>query len=225
MGQILMGVEIHGMKKLKRRENGPPNAVDWSISEDPSKKMGIPGVMETAILLKRRSEERFSAILDVQADVSGFSFTRLQDKYFKSANDPIMLDPNARSVGPDEPELDGSALGSERTWSLVSGGLQMQRLLTAENAQKNESIVRQTIQEIEEFVDAPHDPGQEGSSDLQQDTIQESNIDSWLVDLTSMGSNPDEWMRILDMLKEEHLREYFPQLVETPVQPIPSLIP
>ncbi|RBQ78494.1 hypothetical protein FVER14953_07680 [Fusarium verticillioides] len=109
-------VVLSGYKSLKfPRGNslGQSNVANWSIMEDPTLKVGVPPYLQTAILVLRRADDIFKANVNVKADVSGFSFRNLQDGLLDSEDDPVIFDPSAGPLIPNElTGLDLHDLGS-----------------------------------------------------------------------------------------------------------------
>ncbi|RKL33557.1 hypothetical protein BFJ72_g10073 [Fusarium proliferatum] len=116
-----MGLDIGGNMLAQRTSNvvltgyrsALENALNWTINEDPILKTGVPPYLQTAILLLRSSDGIFKANVNVKADVSGYSFRNLQDGLLESEDDPVIFDPGAYPVTPNDlAGLDSHHLGS-----------------------------------------------------------------------------------------------------------------
>ncbi|CZR46065.1 uncharacterized protein FPRO_11512 [Fusarium proliferatum ET1] len=84
------------------RDFGPNKVAIWAITEDPAAREGIPSSLETAILLKRRTDDIFKANIDVRVDVSGFLFQTLQDALLDTEDDAVVFDPGASPLIPND---------------------------------------------------------------------------------------------------------------------------
>ncbi|KAF4422222.1 hypothetical protein FACUT_10699 [Fusarium acutatum] len=77
------------------------SVANWTIVEDPHMKEGVPPYLQTAILLERTTDEIFKADININADVSGFSFRNLKDGLLESEDDPVIFDPGASPLIPN----------------------------------------------------------------------------------------------------------------------------
>lgn len=84
------------------RDFGSPNAVQWKLIENKSRLDGIPSYLRTAVLLKRKSDDRFLATIQTEVKVSRFS-SDLRQTIQKAVrgiqDDPVVFDPLARPTG------------------------------------------------------------------------------------------------------------------------------
>ncbi|KAM0342383.1 hypothetical protein ACHAPU_009570 [Fusarium lateritium] len=81
---------------------GSFNAVTWTMMENATARTGIPSYLQTAILLQRRTDEMFHAVITIEADVSGFSFRDFsEDILGDREDDPVVFNPRAPPQWPD----------------------------------------------------------------------------------------------------------------------------
>ncbi|KAL9636666.1 MAG: hypothetical protein Q9164_002685 [Protoblastenia rupestris] len=92
---------LTGTVRLEGREYGGKNTARWTLSENSTQKTGIPTLIRTGILLKRRedrpgSNERFQAEIEIRTTVDFVSsIGEGTDKLFGRIpeDDPIIFDP------------------------------------------------------------------------------------------------------------------------------------
>jgi hypothetical protein len=189
-------VALTGYKSLKGNAVGLPNVVNWTIMEDPIIKAGVPPYLQTAILLLRRTDEVFKANVNVKADVSGFSFRNLQDGLLESEDDPVIFDPGAYPLIPNElVGLDLHDLGS----------IDLFQLYRVRNVIDNDDIphhgtIGQTVRDL-----------------FQKDKAVDDKSESWFIDLWDNNAAGDARNVLPKSLDRGELAKYFSWISETPV--------
>lgn len=194
-------VVLTGSKSLKGKAEGRPNVVNWTITEDPFIKAGVPSYLQTAILLERRTDEIFRAEIKVKADASGFSFRNLQDSLSEGEYDPVIFDPGASPLIPhDLRGLDLDELGS----------VDLSQLYKVQNAANFDDIPRRrTIgQAVKDLF------SEEKAVDVKP---AEYKVESWFVDLWDNGQVPGAGPKLDRPLGRSDLEEHFSWISETPV--------
>ncbi|KAG9497443.1 hypothetical protein J7337_010304 [Fusarium musae] len=205
-GNILVertsSVVLNGYKSLKfLRGNalGQSNVANWSIMEDPTLKVGVPPYLQTAILVLRRVDEIFKANVNVKADVSGFSFRNLQDGLLDSEDDPVIFDPGAGPLIPNElTGLDLHDLGS----------VDLSQLYKLRHVIDNDDIMpRITI-------------GQTFRDLFPKDRVNDDKAESWFIDLWDNNTAADARNVLPKSLDRE--AKYFSWISETPNNETPA---
>ncbi|KAK8194931.1 uncharacterized protein BKA78DRAFT_308686 [Phyllosticta capitalensis] len=83
---------IIGSVDLRGRNYGPPNSISWTLLENETQATGVPTIMRTAILLKRRNEAKFQCTVKIDAKVDWkSSLGRMIGA--KPKDDPVLFDP------------------------------------------------------------------------------------------------------------------------------------
>ncbi|KAM5363506.1 hypothetical protein ACJA88_013535 [Fusarium oxysporum] len=196
-------VVLTGYKSLKANAVGLPNVVNWTIMEDPIIKAGVPPYLQTAILLLRRTDEVFKANVNVKADISGFSFRNLQDGLLESEDDPVIFDPGAYPLIPNElVGLDLHDLGS----------IDLFQLYKVRNVIDNDDIphrgtVGQTVRDL-----------------FQKDKAVDDKSESWFIDLWDSNTAGDARNVLPKSLDRGELAKYFSWISETPNNDAPAPI-
>ncbi|RBR14178.1 hypothetical protein FVER53590_07680 [Fusarium verticillioides] len=197
-------VVLSGYKSLKfLRGNalGQSNVANWSIMEDPTLKVGVPPYLQTAILVLRRADEIFKANVNVKADVSGFSFRNLQDGLLDSEDDPVIFDPGAGPLIPNElTGLDLHDLGS----------VDLSQLYKLRHVIDNDDIMpRITI-------------GQTFRDLFPKDRVNDDKAESWFIDLWDNNTAADARNVLPKSLDRDELAKYFSWISETPNNETPA---
>jgi hypothetical protein len=94
---------LFGSKTIVGRNFGSSNAVQWKLIEDKSQLDGIPSYLRTAVLLKRKSDDRFLGTIKIEVEISGLSFDlrhTIQKVVGGIQDDQVVFDPLARPRGP-----------------------------------------------------------------------------------------------------------------------------
>jgi hypothetical protein len=92
-------ITVIGTKSEEGRTWGSPNSAWWIMDENSSQKSGIPYRLQTAILLTRRTNRRFKAIVKVEPSISESTFSgflvRQISKFWKrkDVDVPVIFDP------------------------------------------------------------------------------------------------------------------------------------
>jgi hypothetical protein len=82
---------LSGIKTVINRGRPPKNAARWSLHENDDGVQGIPNFVRLAILLRRKTSEKFLAVVVVQASVDFmYTFEKRSGKV-----DPITFDPSS----------------------------------------------------------------------------------------------------------------------------------
>ncbi|KAF5971102.1 hypothetical protein FCOIX_10009 [Fusarium coicis] len=188
-------VVLSGYKSLRGNAVGQSNVANWSIMEDPTLKVGVPPYLQTAILVLRRADEIFKANVNVKADVSGFSFRNLQDGLLDSEDDPVIFDPGAGPLIPNElTGLDLHDLGS----------VDLSQLYKLRHAIDNDDIMpRITI-------------GQTFRDLFPKDRVNDDKAESWFIDLWDNNTAADARNVLHRSLDRGELAKYFSWISETP---------
>ncbi|KAH7254300.1 uncharacterized protein BKA55DRAFT_593866 [Fusarium redolens] len=187
-------VVLTGYKSLIGKVVGRPNAVTWTIMEDPVLKAGVPPYLQTAILLERRTDEIFKANINVKADASGFSFQNLQDGLMGSEDDPVIFDPGASPLIPDElASLDLHDLGS----------VDLSEFFRVRHVIDNDDILRrgtinQTVREL-----------------FSKDKAVDDKSESWVINLWDNNTAADARNVLPKSLDRDELAKYFSWISET----------
>lgn len=189
-------VVITAYKSFKGNAVDQPNVVRWTIAEDPILKVGVPQYLQTAILLSRSSDEIFKANVNVKADVSGFSFRNLQDGLLESEDDPVIFDPGALPVIPNE--IAGQDLHH-------LGSVDLSRLFKVQYVINDDEIpIRETVDQTVRDL-------------FQKDKAVEDKSESWFIDLWDNNTAADTRNVLPKSLDRSELAKYFSWISETPV--------
>ncbi|KAF5707709.1 hypothetical protein FGLOB1_6780 [Fusarium globosum] len=197
-----MGLDFGGNMLAQRTSNvvlfgyrsALENALSWTINEDPILKVGVPSYLQTAILLLRSSGGIFKANVNVKADVSGFSFRNLQDGMLESEDDPVIFDPGAYPVIPNDlAGLDLHHLGS----------VDLSRLCKVQNIIDDDEIpLRETF-------------GQTVRDLFQKDKTVEDKSETWFIDLWDSNTAADARNVLPKSLDRSELAKHFSWISET----------
>ncbi|KAF4945028.1 hypothetical protein FGADI_12287 [Fusarium gaditjirri] len=192
-------VVLTGYKSRKGNATGLLNVANWTIMEDPFMKQGIPPYVQTAILLERTTDEIFKADLNVNTDVSGFSFRNLQDGLLDSEDDPVIFDPSASPLIPDE--LAGVLLDD-------LGSVDVSGLWRVKNAVHIPDIPQRTTiaQAFKEFF------SEKKTTEVKPVRYK---VESWFVDLWNKGQVADSRPKLDRPLVRDDLNEYFSWISES----------
>ncbi|KAG8670558.1 hypothetical protein FPOAC1_009980 [Fusarium poae] len=196
-------VVVTGHQFLKGRSIGDSNAVSWTIMENQMVKAGVPPYLQTAILLKRKTNEIFKANINVKTDVSGFSFRSLQDGILESEDDPVIFDPTANPLMPTEVrDVDLHNLGS----------VDLSQFYRLRDFIDNEDIPRrgnigQTVRDL-----------------FPKDEKVDEKSESWFIDLWDNNTAADEREILPKTIDRDHLEKYFSWISETPNTETPASI-
>ena len=91
---------VTGSIDLKGRNYGPSNCVSWILLENKSLETGVPPSLRTAILLRRKHEDPFQCVVEIDAKVD-FRSTLERVFGFKGRvpkDDPVLFDPKIIST-------------------------------------------------------------------------------------------------------------------------------
>jgi hypothetical protein len=86
---------VTGSIDLKGRNWGKSNCASWTLLENKTTKTGVPASMRTAILLKRKDEDPFQCVVNIDASVDlKSSLERVfGGKGREPKDDPVLFDP------------------------------------------------------------------------------------------------------------------------------------
>ena len=92
---------VTGSIDLKGRNYGPSNCVSWTLLENKTTRTGVPAMMQTAILLKRKHDLPFQCMVEIDAKVDMKStLERVFGAKGKAPkDDPVLFDPEICSTG------------------------------------------------------------------------------------------------------------------------------
>ncbi|KAF9636706.1 hypothetical protein BFW01_g7602 [Lasiodiplodia theobromae] len=84
---------IIGTMDLRGRNYGEPNGVSWTLLENETQRTGVPTVLRTAILLKRRNDAKFRCTVKLDVNVD---FRSKLERMIggKPKDDPVLFDPD-----------------------------------------------------------------------------------------------------------------------------------
>jgi hypothetical protein len=189
-------IVLTGSTSLKGNALDRPNVVNWTITEDPILKTGVPPYLQTAIVLLRRTDEIFKANVNVKADVSGFSFRNLQDGLLEFEDDPVIFDPGANPLIPSElAGLDMHELGSVNLSQLYK----VRYILDPEDMAHRETI-GQTVRDL-----------------FQKGRVKDDKAESWFIDLWDKNTAANARNVLPKSLDRDDLAKYFSWISEIPV--------
>ena len=91
---------VTGSIDLRGRNFGPSNCASWTLLENESTHTGVPEMIQTAVLLKRTSEDPFQCVVKIEAKVD---FISTLERVFGGKgkvpkDDPVLFDPRLRST-------------------------------------------------------------------------------------------------------------------------------
>lgn len=84
-----------GHRRVLGRLWGADNSAVWVLGENPDKKDGIPTLLRTAVLLRRKAEVPFTTTVEVRTKVDFVSEVKSLFGSLKEPVDPIELDPGS----------------------------------------------------------------------------------------------------------------------------------
>ena len=91
---------VTGSIDLKGRNYGPSNCVSWTLLENKTTKTGVPTLMRTTILLKRKHEKAFQCVvkIDAKVDIRSTLERVFGGKGRAPRDDPVLFDPESGST-------------------------------------------------------------------------------------------------------------------------------
>ncbi|KLO92447.1 Uncharacterized protein LW93_12021 [Fusarium fujikuroi] len=178
---------------------GQPYAAYWTIVEDPITKQGVPPQLRTAILLERTTDDVFRADINVKTDVSGFSFRNLQDGLLESEDDPVIFDPSASPLIPND--LAGHDLDD-------LGSIEISRLSRLGSMNLYPEILEREA--MDQTIKDLLSEGKPAEGKPVEYEVKASVIDLWSDKSPEVGSH-----EINMPLRREDLNKYFPWISET----------
>lgn len=103
--------KLTGARTKRGRNIEPKNVAMWSMDENNKDENGIPSLLRTAILLRRKSNEQFRCGVLVNAKVDWRTRINLESR---TAGDisPVLFDPNRLRTTPIPPNINPKNLGS-----------------------------------------------------------------------------------------------------------------
>lgn len=133
---------LFGSIRFEGRDHGAKNAAEWTLKENKEAKDGVPGLFATAILLKRKTDGRFTMTVEVDVEAGIMSKIKSQFERLSGRKDaPVVFDPDPNRK-PTPSDLDQhrenlSVLDLKKL-SEVRGAEQISITPTSEVTQKSE---------------------------------------------------------------------------------------
>ncbi|KAF5660677.1 hypothetical protein FHETE_8840 [Fusarium heterosporum] len=181
---------------------GQINTVTWTMLENTTVRSGLPPYLKTAILLQRRTDEKFLATISIETDVSGFSFRDFQgDILGDRVDDPVFFDPRAPPQWYDGP-LELNNLGSIDLSSLSRWVDSADMDQEWNNVQADDAIESETVIELVSPNDAV-----------------DSKSKSWSIDLWDTNITMESRTDLPSILKRKDLEKYFSWISESLTKP------
>lgn len=106
---------VNGAVRIEGRNQGTKNQARWSLLENASRADGIPSLLRSAILLRRKSDDQFVATIKIKAKVDTLHSLQstLQNLLGKTPkDDPVFFDPESEPVGDIPIDMDIEDLSS-----------------------------------------------------------------------------------------------------------------
>jgi len=148
----VQGGSLIGMIQISGR-SGAKNTAVWVLEEDQLQQTGVPVRLRTAVMLERSSHDLFLGKLEIETDVSGFSFRDFQSGLATERDDPIVFDPTLPPMGP-ELMLDERHLGSVNLKDYVVATLDSPVFPTAEATLQVEQEEYENLQTVVEPIES-----------------------------------------------------------------------
>ncbi|KAH8672866.1 hypothetical protein BGZ60DRAFT_527158 [Tricladium varicosporioides] len=104
--------KLTGVKTKKGRDIEPKNVAMWSMDENEKDENGIPSLLRTAILLRRKRNEQFRCGVLVNAKVDWRTRINLESRTAGGDINPVLFDPDRLRTTPIPPNIDPKNLGS-----------------------------------------------------------------------------------------------------------------
>lgn len=112
--------KVIGACQMVKRSTEPKNAAVWSLSENKNDDNGIPSLLRTAILLKRKTNAQFYCSLVVGAKVDWLKRVNLESRTAGGDINPVLFDPTKPRTTPVPDYIDVTNLGSVRLTDLMA---------------------------------------------------------------------------------------------------------
>lgn len=172
---------ITGSTMIEGRNHGAANAVVWTLLENQLQQTGIPYRTRAAILLRRKSMEKFIARIQVATDVSGLSFSNLMES--SSKDDPIFFNPYAPATRNIVTNFDINYLEKLDLSKLMDVTMSN----TFENIQQIEINERERRQEVEALLGhvASEQPPKSSTTSKSKSNSDSIYVELWNTELTS----------------------------------------
>lgn len=112
---------LTGIMTMKDRNMEPRNVAKWSLEENEKDNKGIPSLLRAAILLRRRTNERFLANVRLETKINWMTHYSLEtrtgggdveDRTGGGDIDPVTFDPSRTRTTPVPAYIDPTNLGS-----------------------------------------------------------------------------------------------------------------
>lgn len=98
--------KVVGARQMIDRTTEPKNAAVWSLSENKNDENGIPSLMRTAILLRRKNHAKSRCGIIVTAKVGWMKTINLESKTPGGDINPVLFDPTRARETPIPPYID-----------------------------------------------------------------------------------------------------------------------
>jgi hypothetical protein len=112
--------KVVGARQMIDRTTEPKNAAVWSLSENKNDENGIPSLMRTSILLRRKNNAKFRCGIIVVAKVGWMKSITLESKTTGGDINPVLFDPMRPRETPVPPYIDPKNLGSVKLTNLMA---------------------------------------------------------------------------------------------------------
>lgn len=106
---------VNGIVRIEGRNYGAKNQARWDLLENASRGDGIPSLLRSVILLKRKGDEHFAATIKIKAKVDALHSlqSRWQDLLGKTPkDDPVFFNPDLGPLGDIPTDMDIENLSS-----------------------------------------------------------------------------------------------------------------
>jgi hypothetical protein len=102
---------LTGIMTMKDRKREPRNVAKWSLEENERDEKGIPSLLRAAILLRRRTYERFLASIALETKIDWKTHYNLETRKGGGDIDPVTFDPSRTRTTPVPAYIDPTNLG------------------------------------------------------------------------------------------------------------------
>lgn len=155
---------LTGFKKVFERNRAPPQTAWWSLHENPNDRNGIPNFLRAAILLKRKTNDRFCSTLTIKAKAD--MRYKFQDRSGKLDIAPVDYDPGLPRSVPTE--FDIKNLGLVDLQSIMA--VQTTTTIPTENAIRPPTAI-QKQKAIEPTTEIPTQKAAQPTTEIQTQNV------------------------------------------------------
>lgn len=103
--------KLTGIRHMKYRKIEPQNVATWSMHENERDDNGIPSLLRTAILLRRKTNEQFHGAVIVNAKVDWKTRINLESRIAGGDINPVLFNPSRKRLTPVPTYIDEKNLG------------------------------------------------------------------------------------------------------------------